>query len=95
MICHYCGYTEVFTGKCKSCGSKFIYSTGTGTQRIEDEISTLFPSARVLRMDADTTMSKFSYEKNFDKFKNGEYDIMVGTQMIAKGLDFENLSAYC
>lgn len=92
MICHYCGYTEVFTGKCKSCGSKFIYSTGTGTQRIEDEISTLFPSARVLRMDADTTMSKFSYEKNFDKFKNGEYDIMVGTQMIAKGLDFENVT---
>ena len=92
LTCHYCGYTEVFTGKCKSCGSKFIYSTGTGTQRIEDEISTLFPSARVLRMDADTTMSKFSYEKNFDKFKNGEYDIMVGTQMIAKGLDFENVT---
>lgn len=92
LICHYCGYTELFTGKCKECGSKFIYSSGTGTQRIEDEISALFPTARVLRMDADTTMSRYSYEKNFESFRKGEYDIMVGTQMIAKGLDFENVT---
>ncbi len=92
LICHYCGYSEPFSGSCKSCGSKFVYTSGTGTQRIEDEISQLFPTARVLRMDADTTISKFAYEKNFDKFKNGEYDIMVGTQMIAKGLDFENVT---
>ena len=92
LICHYCGYTELFTGKCKECGSKFIYSSGTGTQRIEDEITALFPTARVLRMDADTTMSRYSYEKNFESFRKGEYDIMVGTQMIAKGLDFENVT---
>lgn len=92
LICHYCGYTEPFTKKCKSCGSQFIYSSGTGTQRIEDELAQLFPTARILRMDADTTLSKNSYEINFDKFKKGEYDIMVGTQMIAKGLDFENVT---
>lgn len=92
LICHYCGYTEQFTGKCRSCGSPFIYSSGTGTQRIEDELSSLMPSARILRMDADTTMSKDSYENNFSAFKNGDYDIMVGTQMIAKGLDFENVT---
>lgn len=92
LICHYCGYTEQFTGKCKSCGSPFIYSSGTGTQRIEDELSDYLPTARILRMDADTTMSKDSYEKNFSDFKDGKYDIMVGTQMIAKGLDFENVT---
>ncbi len=92
LICHYCGYTERFNGKCKACGSKFIYTSGTGTQRIEDELLELFPNARILRMDADTTMSKDSYEINFEKFKKGEYDIMVGTQMIAKGLDFENVT---
>ena len=92
LICHYCDYTEQFSGKCKACGSKFIHSSGTGTQRIEDELAMLFPKAKILRMDADTTMSKSSYEINFDKFKNGEYDIMVGTQMIAKGLDFENVT---
>ncbi|MCH5323598.1 MAG: primosomal protein N' [Eubacterium sp.] len=92
LVCHYCGYTEQHTGKCKKCGSQFIYSSGTGTQRIEDELAQLFPSARILRMDADTTMSKTAYEKNFAKFKNGEFDIMIGTQMIAKGLDFENVT---
>lgn len=92
LICHYCDYTEQFNGKCKACGSKFIHSSGTGTQRIEDELAMLFPTAKILRMDADTTMSKSSYEINFDKFKKGEYDIMVGTQMIAKGLDFENVT---
>ncbi len=92
LICHYCDYTEHFDGKCKACSSAFIHSSGTGTQRIEDELSEYFPNARILRMDADTTMSKDSYEVNFDKFKKGEYDIMVGTQMIAKGLDFENVT---
>jgi primosomal protein N' (replication factor Y) len=77
---------------CPKCGSRFIYSSGTGTQRIEDEIKQYFPEARVLRMDADTTMSKYSYEKRFAEFANNEYDIMVGTQMIAKGLNFENVT---
>ena len=92
VICHICGFHKKNERKCERCGSSFIYQSGTGTQRIEDEIKEYFPSARVLRMDADTTMSKFSYEKRFKEFRNNEYDIMVGTQMIAKGLDFENVT---
>ena len=92
LICHYCGYRRPMPGACEKCGSRFIFSSGTGTQRIEDEIKQLFPDARVLRMDADTTMSKYSYEKRFAEFANNEYDIMVGTQMIAKGLNFENVT---
>lgn len=92
LICHYCGYRKPMLHKCESCGSQYIYSSGTGTQRIEDEIKEYFPNARVLRMDADTTMSKFSYEKRFREFAENEYDIMIGTQMIAKGLDFENVT---
>lgn len=91
-ICHICGYRREMPKTCDKCGSHYIYQSGTGTQRIEDEIKELFPEARVLRMDADTTMSKFSYEKRFAEFRNNEYDIMIGTQMIAKGLDFENVT---
>ena len=92
LICHYCGYRRPMPNACEKCGSKFIFSSGTGTQRIEDEVKQYFPEARVLRMDADTTMSKYSYEKRFAEFANNEYDIMVGTQMIAKGLNFENVT---
>ncbi len=92
LVCHYCGYHADMPKKCGKCGSEYLYSSGTGTQRIEDEISQYFPKARILRMDADTTMSKTSYEKKFGSFGRGEYDIMVGTQMIAKGLDFENVT---
>lgn len=92
VICHICGFRKGMPKKCEKCGSGYIYQSGTGTQRIEDEIKEYFPRARVLRMDADTTMSRFSYEKRFREFRNNEYDIMVGTQMIAKGLDFENVT---
>ena len=92
VICHYCGYRKPMPHACEKCGSKFIYFSGTGTQLIEDRIKEYFPHARVLRMDADTTMSKFSYEKRFKEFANNEYDIMIGTQMIAKGLNFENVT---
>ncbi len=92
VICHICGFHKAMPKSCEKCGSNYIYQSGTGTQRIEDEIKEYFPNARVLRMDADTTMSKFSYEKRFKEFRNNEYDIMVGTQMIAKGLDFENVT---
>ena len=92
LICHYCGFRKPMPNACEKCGSRFMYSSGTGTQRIEDEIKQFFPSARVLRMDADTTMSKYSYEKRFREFADNEYDIMVGTQMIAKGLNFENVT---
>ncbi|MBO5378583.1 MAG: primosomal protein N' [Ruminiclostridium sp.] len=92
VICHICGFHKAMPKACEKCGSNYIYQSGTGTQRIEDEIKEYFPNARVLRMDADTTMSKFSYEKRFKEFRNNEYDIMIGTQMIAKGLDFENVT---
>ena len=92
VICHYCGYRKPMPHACEKCGSKFIYFSGTGTQLIEDRIKEYFPNARVLRMDADTTMSKFSYEKRFKEFADNEYDIMIGTQMIAKGLNFENVT---
>lgn len=92
VICHYCGYRKPMPHACEKCGSRFIYFSGTGTQLIEDRIKEYFPNARVLRMDADTTMSKFSYEKRFREFADNEYDIMIGTQMIAKGLNFENVT---
>lgn len=92
VICHYCGYTKRMPEKCEKCGSKFIRQSGTGTQRIEDEITAIFPKARILRMDADTTMSKNAFEKGFSDFGAGKYDIVIGTQMIAKGLDFENVT---
>lgn len=92
LMCHYCGHTEKFKSKCKSCDGDYIKLTGVGTQKLEDELSLLFPKARLLRMDTDTTFSKNSYEKNFSDFKAGKYDIMLGTQMIAKGLDFPNVT---
>lgn len=92
IICHYCGYIREMDRVCPECGARFFSMKGTGTQRIEDEISTLFPSARVLRMDADTTSTKNAFESKFRAFAEGEYDIIVGTQMIAKGLDFPNVT---
>lgn len=92
LCCHYCGYTVKIPDICPKCGSSYISQRGTGTQRIEDEIRQYFPKARVLRMDADTTLSKNAFADRFAEFGRGEYDIMVGTQMIAKGLDFENVT---
>ena len=92
LMCHYCGYTMDNSGKCPECGSDHLHSSGVGTQRVEDEIANLFPNAKLLRMDADTTFSKYSYEENFRAYENGEYDIMLGTQMIAKGLNFPNVT---
>ncbi len=92
VACHYCGYFTKAPDVCPKCRSRYISQSGTGTQRIEDEIKQYFPRARVLRMDADTTMSRNAFSKKFTEFGNGDYDIMVGTQMIAKGLDFENVT---
>ena len=92
LICHYCGYGQDYTDKCPKCGSTKLRLTGMGTQRLEDELAEFFPGARILRMDADTTYSRYAYDKRFTAFGNGEYDIMVGTQMIAKGLDFPNVT---
>ncbi len=92
LICHYCDYNTEMTKSCPNCNSEHLRLTGIGTQKVEDEITSLFPNARILRMDADTTYSRYAYEKNFKAFENKEYDIMLGTQMIAKGLDFPDVT---
>lgn len=92
LMCHYCGYTRNMPEKCDNCGSSRLKMSGVGTQKAEDELQKLLPEAKILRMDADTTSSKFSFEKNFKEFSEGKYDIMIGTQMIAKGLDFPNVT---
>lgn len=92
LICHYCGYTHEAISSCPKCGFAPLKAVGAGTQRMEDELNKYFSGARILRMDTDTTFSRYAYEKNFSAFAKGEYDIMVGTQMIAKGLDFPNVT---
>lgn len=92
LMCHCCGYFRRFDSVCTYCGGKFFGMKGEGTQLIEDELSELFPKARILRMDADTTSGKTAFERRFKAFADGEYDIMVGTQMIAKGLNFPNVT---
>ena len=92
LMCHYCGYISDPVTVCPSCGSERLKNMGFGTQKLEEELSMFFPTARVLRMDADTTFSRYSYEKNFTDFRDGKYDIMIGTQMIGKGLDFPNVT---
>ncbi len=92
LMCHYCGYSEPFTDVCPECGSHDVRYSGTGTQKIEDELVTLFPEARILRMDADSTMGRYSHENKLKDFADGKYDILLGTQMVAKGLDFENVT---
>ena len=91
LMCHYCGHTQSAVHQCPTCGSDKIRYTGLGTQRVEEELATRFPQARILRMDTDTTMSRFAYEQKFDAFAKGEYDILIGTQMVAKGLDFPHV----
>ena len=92
LICHYCGYEEPAVKICPSCSSKYISGFKAGTQQIEEKVKEIFPNARVLRMDADTTRQKESYEKILAAFANGEADILIGTQMIVKGHDFPNVT---
>lgn len=92
LMCHYCGYSVPFTKKCSNCGNDTLSFKGSGTQRLEEQLSEIVPSARVLRMDADTTVSRYSYEDKFKAFAKNEYDILIGTQMVAKGLDFPNVT---
>lgn len=92
MMCHYCGYSIKYTNECPICHSNTLRFGGTGTQKAENDIAEIFPDARILRMDTDATSSKSSYEKMISAFANGEYDILVGTQMVAKGLDFPNVT---
>lgn len=92
LMCHYCGYSVPYSSKCPTCNSEKLTFGGVGTQRAEKDISEMFPEARILRMDTDATASKSSYEKMISAFAKGEYDILVGTQMVAKGLNFPNVT---
>ena len=80
------------TGRCDNCGDSHLRLLGAGTQKVEDQLELLFPEARILRMDTDTTVSKDSHRAFLQAFAGGEYDILVGTQMVAKGLDFPNVT---
>ncbi|KAF2508765.1 primosomal protein N' [Flavobacterium zhairuonense] len=92
LRCHYCGYSIAKPTNCHNCSSIDLTTKGFGTEQIEQELASLFPKAKTARMDQDTTRGKFGFEKIIDNFKNREVDILVGTQMLAKGLDFENVS---
>lgn len=92
LMCHCCGYSVSFNGSCPNCGGSNVRTSGLGTQLIEEELETFFHGARILRMDADTTSSRLQYEVKFRDFEDGKYDIMIGTQMIAKGLDFPKVT---
>lgn len=92
LMCHYCGHSQPPTVRCPECGSDKVRYSGMGTQRVEEELEQQFPDIRILRMDADSTSSRYAYEEKFRQFANGEYDVMIGTQMVAKGLDFPNVA---
>ncbi len=92
LICHYCGKKEANPKNCPQCGSHYIKYFGVGTQKIEDEVKRLFPQASVLRMDMDTTAGKHMHASILNRFKNGDAQILIGTQMIAKGLDFPQVT---
>ncbi len=91
LICHYCGYEAKIPESCNICGSKSILTQGFGTEKIEDEIHIFFPGVRVKRMDLDSTRTRKSYEQIISDFESGNIDILVGTQMVTKGLDFNNV----
>ena len=92
LVCHYCGYEEKMPDKCPKCTSPYIGTFGLGTEKVEEIVKKEFPTARVLRMDGDTTTGKNGHEAILESFKNGEADILIGTQMIVKGHDFEKVS---
>lgn len=92
LICHYCGYTEKMPASCPKCKSSCIRQFGTGTQKVEEELKKYFPGCSVIRMDMDTTTGKHSYEQILDAFRGENINILVGTQMIAKGHDFPNVT---
>ncbi len=92
LRCHYCGYNMAMMQSCIACGSETLDTKGFGTEQIETELKTLFPNHKVARMDQDTTKGKHSYSKLIEALENEEIDILVGTQMLAKGLDFRNIS---
>lgn len=92
LMCHYCGYSQPLSLKCPECNYENMRFSGAGTQKAEEELKMLFPDANVLRLDADSTMARGSFSEHLNDFSNGKYDIMLGTQMVAKGLDFPNVT---
>ena len=92
LKCHYCGHTIANPTHCHSCNSVDVTTKGFGTEQIEEELKVLFPNKKIGRMDQDTTRGKFGYEKIIDAFKNQEYDVLIGTQMLAKGLHFDKVT---
>lgn len=90
MTCHYCGYSEAYTGTCRKCGGSLM-GLGAGTQKIEEEAAALFPNARIARLDSDTAQSKTYETQTIRSFSKGEIDILIGTQIVSKGFDFSNL----
>ena len=92
MKCHYCGHEEPIPNKCRNCGSNKIRFYGSGTQKIQKQLEKIFPEAKIIRMDVDTTRKKGSHQRLLDRFGNHEADILLGTQMIAKGLDFPDVT---
>jgi primosomal protein N' (replication factor Y) (superfamily II helicase) len=92
LKCHYCGYSTPVPGRCPDCGHAGLLMKGFGTEKVEDELSLIFPKASIMRMDLDTTRSKTAYQKIISDFEERRIDILVGTQMVTKGLDFDNVS---
>lgn len=92
LTCHYCGYTEPVPRRCPACEGVDLRPHGFGTEKIEDDIRAVFPEARVARMDLDTTRTRTAYERIIDDFQQGRTDILIGTQMVSKGLDFDRVS---
>jgi len=92
LKCHYCGYSRRVPERCDSCGSTHLKMKGFGTEKLEDELAIYYPDAKIKRMDLDTTRSKFAYQNIIRDFENRQIDILVGTQMVTKGLDFDNVS---
>ncbi|MCK4361231.1 MAG: primosomal protein N', partial [Bacteroidales bacterium] len=92
LRCHYCGYSTRIPEKCPSCGSTKILMRGFGTEKVEEELAIIFPESRIVRMDLDTTRSKFAYQRIINDFEDRKIDVLVGTQMVTKGLDFDNVS---
>lgn len=92
LTCHYCGYTYPVPVECPNCGSTELLGRGLGTERIEDQLADIFPDARIARMDLDTTRTRNAYERLIDDFSTGKTNLLIGTQMISKGLDFDKVS---
>ena len=92
LTCHYCGYAIHPPKRCEACGSSDLEMKGFGTEKVEDDLQLIFPKIKLARMDLDTTRSKNAYQKIITDFENRDVDVLIGTQMVTKGLDFDNVS---